>query len=150
MITKQTKKNCSHVRQQAHPNCIVCSPKNQQGLRLDFHASENGQITADFTYDQNYQGYPGMLHGGVISAILDGAMTNCLFAQDRNAVTADFRIRYRHPVQTGKPATVRAWITRTTPPIFVVKAEIIQNQQITTTATAKFMEPPQLSWDPKS
>ena len=75
MITENHEQHCSHVRQQAHPHCVVCSPKNLQGLRLDFHPSDNGQVTAEFIYGQNYQGYPGILHGGVISAILDGART---------------------------------------------------------------------------
>jgi acyl-coenzyme A thioesterase PaaI-like protein len=36
-----------------------------------------------------------MLHGGVISSILDGTMTNCLFAHGTVAVTAELRVRFR-------------------------------------------------------
>ncbi|MBN1435961.1 MAG: PaaI family thioesterase [Sedimentisphaerales bacterium] len=149
MITEKQQR-CNCVGQQVHPDCVVCSPKNTQGLRLNFHSAQDGQVVAEFNFDQNYQGYPGILHGGVVSAILDGAMTNCLFAQNRVALTADLRIRYRHPVRTDQPASVRAWITRTTPPIFEVKAEITQNQQVTTIATAKFMEDLKLTYSAKS
>ncbi|MBN2378134.1 MAG: PaaI family thioesterase [Sedimentisphaerales bacterium] len=142
MITKSTESNLAEVRRQVHRDCVVCSFRNEQGLHLDFHAADNGEVTADFIYDKSYQGYPGLLHGGVISAILDGAMTNCLFARGCVAVTADFRIRFRHPVIVGQSASVRAWITRTTPPIFEAKAQITQADRITTTATAKFMQIP--------
>ena len=140
MITKSVENNLAKVRRRVHRDCVVCSYQNEQGLHLDFRAAGDGEVTADFVYDKSYEGYPGLLHGGVISAILDGAMTNCLFARGRVAVTADFRIRFRHPVIVGQSASVRAWITRTTPPIFEVKAEITQDGQITTTATGKFME----------
>jgi acyl-coenzyme A thioesterase PaaI-like protein len=138
------KQHLDAVRRQVHADCVVCSPENQQGMHLDFQASADGQVTADFIYDKVFEGYSGILHGGVISAVLDGAMTNCLFAQNQIAVTADFRIRFRHPVSTGQSARVRAWITRSHPPIFELKAEIVQNGQIKTVATAKFMEMPEL------
>lgn len=149
MITRTAKTDWVKLRQDVHADCVVCSQENKQGLNLDFRVSEDGQVTANFIYDKRYQGYDGILHGGIISAILDGAMTNCLFAQERIAVTADFRIRYRHPVAIGKQANVRAWVTRSTPPIFELKAEITQDNQVKTTATAKFMEPPRLSMDAK-
>lgn len=139
-----TKEQWVRVNPKSHDDCVVCSHKNKQGLNLEFYASDAGQVTASFNYDKQYQGYPGIIHGGIISAILDGAMTNCLFALNRIAVTADFRIRFRHPVQIGKPANVRAWVTRSTPPLFELKAEIEQDNQIKTVATAKFMEQKQL------
>lgn len=144
MITEITKSYLTEMREQVHPGCVVCCPDNVQGLRLDFKLSPNGRITADFIYDRNYEGYAGVLHGGVISALLDGAMTNCLFARGCIAVTADFRVRFRHPVITGQMASVRAWITRSTPPIYELKAEIVQEGQVKTTATGKFMEQSQL------
>ena len=140
VITETMDSHLAQVRRQVHADCIVCSAENEHGLQLGFHLSANGDVTADFIYDRIFEGYPGILHGGIISAILDGAMTNCLFAHDRVAVTADFRIRFRHPIATGHLATVRAWIVRATPPIFQVKAEIVQSDQIKTVATAKFME----------
>ena len=142
MITESLESNLAKVRRRVHRDCVVCSYQNEQGLHLDFRTTGDGEVTADFIYDKSYQGYPGLLHGGVLSAILDGAMTNCLFARDCIALTADFRIRFRHPVIVSQTAGVRAWITRTTPPIFEVKAEITQAGRITTTATAKFMQKP--------
>ncbi len=142
MITKAVGHSLADVRTRVHRDCVVCSLSNEQGLHLNFRATDDDEITADFIYDKSYQGYPNLLHGGVISAILDGAMTNCLFARGCVAVTADFRIKFRHPVIVSQIANVRAWITRITPPIFEVKAEISQSGRITTTSIAKFMEKP--------
>lgn len=140
VITETGKDHLTEIRRQVHAACVVCSLENEQGLQLKFHAADNSEIAADFIFKKGFEGYPGMLHGGIISAILDGAMTNCLFAQGCTAVTADFRVRFRHPVVTGQMAHVRAWIIRSTPPIFELKAEITQSNQIKAIAEAKFME----------
>ena len=130
----------TEIRQQLHPNCVVCSSGNTLGLQLDFKRSDDGAMVGHFYCDKTLEGYSGLLHGGVISAVLDGAMTNCLFAAGHRAVTADFRVRFRHPVVTGQMATVRARISQSRPPVHELKAEIIQNGQIKATATGKFME----------
>ncbi|MCK4600842.1 MAG: hypothetical protein KAU28_00145, partial [Phycisphaerae bacterium] len=55
-----------------HKNCVVCSPSNKRGLGLEFVLSEDGAVEATFSCDNAFQGYANMLHGGVISALLDG------------------------------------------------------------------------------
>lgn len=128
------------LKQVFHRECVVCSERNKTGLHMDFQTNNEQAVSAGFMLDKSYEGYAGMVHGGIVSAIMDGAMTNCLFARDKVAFTADMHIRYRHPVLIDKPARVRAWITRFTPPIFVVQAEITQDGQVMSTATGKFME----------
>lgn len=133
------------LQRACHPDCAVCSEKNWHGLQLAFHFDEeSGELSAAFEYDKSFEGYAGMVHGGVISAIMDGAMTNCLFAHDKTAVTAEFHVRYRHPVLTDRPGKVKAWISRFTPPIFVVESQISQDGEVKATATGKFMERPKL------
>jgi acyl-coenzyme A thioesterase PaaI-like protein len=144
VITETAQTYLTEIRRQVHTDCFVCSRENEQGLHLKFHAVDDGEVKADFIFKEDFEGYPGMLHGGIISTVLDGAMTNCLFAQGCTAVTADFRVRFRHQVITGQMAGVRAWITRSTPPIYELKAEIIQDGQVKTTAMGKFMEQSQL------
>ena len=72
-------------------------------------------------------------------------MTNCVFAHGYVAITAELNIRFRHPVDVGKPATVRAWIDRYYRPLHYVKAEIRQDHEIKVTAEGKFMESPLLA-----
>ncbi|MBN2211844.1 MAG: PaaI family thioesterase [Sedimentisphaerales bacterium] len=132
------------IRQYAHPGCIVCSEENKRGLQLDFNVTDDGVVTAEFTLERIFEGYPAMLHGGIICMILDGAMTNCLFAQNCIAVTADLQVRFRHPVHTDQSVAVRAWIHRSASCFYELKAEILQNGQLKTTATGKFMRQNQL------
>ncbi len=130
------------LRKEAHPNCVVCDPKNESGLRLEFLTLDDGSVQTHFKCDAIYEGFPGMLHGGVITSLLDGAMTNCLFAHGRTGITGELKVRFRHPVATGRRSLVRAWIEESSPPYHVLKAELIQDQQVKARATGKFLEQP--------
>ena len=72
--------------------------------------------------------------------MLDGAMTNCLFAHGRVAVTAELTVRYRHPVTVDRPVTVRAWIRESSHNLHRMQAELAQGGRVLVTATAKFLE----------
>lgn len=150
MITELMIDQWKQTRQRAHPGCVVCSKENGQGLGLDFRFSTDGIVSADFNFDAVFEGYPAMLHGGILCTILDGAMTNCLFARDCVAVTADLHVRFRHPVVTDRTARVRAWINRSTSCLYELQAEILQDGQVKTTATGKFMKQSHLGSNPKT
>ena len=127
------------VRGRAHPHCFVCG-SSLGGLKLHFVSRPDGSVEARFDCDAQYEGYPGIVHGGIVASLLDGAMTNCLFAQGRAALTADLHVRFRHPLVSGREAAVRARIQRDTPPLFVLSAEIVQDAQVKATAIGKFLE----------
>ena len=129
------------IRSDNHPGCIVCGEgEHECGLGLDFCVTQEDTVEASFTCDKMFQGYPALLHGGIISTILDGAMTNCLFAEGYAAVTAELKVRFRHPVVTEQSAKVRAWITASNRPLHELAAELVQNDQVKATAKAKFLE----------
>ena len=130
----------SDLRKRAHPDCVVCGPENEVGLRLEFPMLDDGSVQTHFNCDAVYEGFPGMLHGGVISSLLDGAMTNCLFAHKRRGITGELKVRFSHPVVTGRGSIVRAWIEDSSPPFHVLKAELVQDQQVKARATGKFVE----------
>ena len=140
MITESVHAGPDEIRSQAHSNCVICSPSNSRGLSLKFTASEDGSVEACFDCDAAFQGYAGLLHGGLIASLLDGAMTNCMFAHGCPVVTAELNVRFRHPVVTDKTATVRAWIDESSPPLYVLKAEVVQAEQVKATACGKFVE----------
>ena len=128
------------LRSDSHPGCVVCCPSNGQGLGLEFRIAYDGAVEASFACNRVFQGYPATLHGGVISALLDGAMTNCLFAHGHASMTAELDVRFRHPVVTGNPAMVRAWITSSMRPVHELAAELVQDGLVKATAKAKFLE----------
>jgi hypothetical protein len=109
-MTDPTQQSLEATRKQAHPKCISCSVENASGLALEFSVRDDRGVQAEFSCGQIYQGYPGFLHGGITSLLLDSAMANCLFAHQIVAVTARMIIRYLLPVAIDQLAFVKAWI----------------------------------------
>jgi len=124
-----------------HKNCVVCGSCNDRGLHVRFIPLSGGGVQAFFRCDREFEGYRGKIHGGVISALLDGAMTHCIFASGAAGVTGELKVRYRHPVLVGRTAIVRGRIQRESRPLYITEAELIQDGQVKALATAKFMAP---------
>jgi len=128
-------------RKRNHPDCILCGPNNGLGLEVEFSASKNGDVAALVECNELLQGYTGILHGGIIALLLDSAMTNCLFAAGIAAVTGEMSIRYLHSAGTDRPVLLTARITRKRPPLFLLRAEMHQGENIAARASGKFMLP---------
>lgn len=144
----QTRENRSLAETclQRHPQCFACGPANGHGLGLKFHPLADGSVEARFSCDAMFAGYPGMMHGGIICMLLDGAMTNCLFAGGVAAVTVDLQVRFRSPVVLSSPAIVRAWCDPGTPPVHRLSAEVTQGGLVRATGTGRFLEQQAMSW----
>ncbi len=140
MNTPDDRDESSPVR--SHPHCWVCSPDNGHGLGVEFRDDSMGGVEGVFPCDEAFTGYAGLLHGGVISSLLDGAMTNCLLSRGLIAVTADLQVRFHHPVQIGLTATIRAWLKDTRSLVYILGAELLQNGVVCATAVGKFMKHP--------
>lgn len=138
--TATTTKQFQAIRERAHPGCFVCSPSNPLGLRLDFTLLPDGSVESTFAGGAAFEGYSGYLHGGVAAALLDGAMTNLLFAHGLEAFTAELRVRYRHPVAARSPMTVSARWDESHGLFHSLRAELRQDAQIKVTAVGKFLE----------
>ena len=109
-------------------------------MHLEFVLAKDGHVSCGFACEKSFEGYPCVLHGGIISSIVDGAMTNCLFAHEVTALTAELNVRFRSPVVTGQTAKVSAKVIRSDSPLHVVEAKITQNGKTRVTATGKFLE----------
>lgn len=112
------------------------------GLKVDYRVNPDGSVEGCFTGGPLFQGYDGMLHGGIIASLLDGAMTNCIFARGRVAVTAELNVRYRAPVAAGEEVTIRAWVDQSHSRLHQLRSELAQDNVVKVIATAKFMEKP--------
>jgi acyl-coenzyme A thioesterase PaaI-like protein len=139
-MTNPTQQLLETTKKQAHPDCIGCSSDNSSGLGLEFSVRDDRGVQAEFACKRIYQGYPGYLHGGISSLLLDSAMANCLFAHQKSAVTARLIIRFLLPVAIDQPARVKAWIRDYEPPLYVLEAELEQNGQTLVKASAKFID----------
>lgn len=94
------------MKQANSRKCFVCGLENPAGLHLHFYESAPGEVTAHYTVQEQHQGYPGIVHGGIVAAMLDevtgrvhmGSTTNPRFM-----FTARLDVRYRKPVPVGEP-----------------------------------------------
>lgn len=85
--------------------CFVCGVENPVGLRLAFYETAPGEVTAEVTLPERYQGYPGVVHGGIVASMLDEVVGRAAMNGEpwRFMVTARLDLRYRKPVPVGKP-----------------------------------------------
>jgi uncharacterized protein (TIGR00369 family) len=90
--------------------CFVCGKENPDGLGLDWFIDAEGRARARFQPERRHQGWHGVLHGGIIAALLDEAMAQCAKRTGKEAVTASLSIRYRAPAPIGEPLVAEAWI----------------------------------------
>jgi uncharacterized protein (TIGR00369 family) len=128
------------TKKEAHPDCVSCSSTSPVGLGLKFLVREDSGVEATFPCQEIYQGYPGLLHGGVTSMLLDAAMTNCLFSHGKVAVTARLIVRFLLPITIDDTAVIRAWLRDFSPPLFVLEAELAQNGRVMASAAGKFID----------
>lgn len=123
-----------------HESCLLCGAMHPRGAHLEFVTRPDGGVEAEFFSSDYYQGYRGLLHGGVISALLDAAMTHCLFARGIVALTADLRVRFRKPVPLGSRMRLRAFPLKSHPPLHVLQAALLIGDEVYTSSEGKFIE----------
>jgi len=122
-----------------HSECLMCGPENPQGLKLRFRVQPDNSVLAMFSCRKALRSYPETLHGGVISAVLDAAMTNALFAIGVVGVTAELTVRFLAPIALNRGAVVRGWVENDACPLFYLRAKLEQDGKQMAQATAKFV-----------
>jgi acyl-coenzyme A thioesterase PaaI-like protein len=91
--------------------CFGCGDLNPAGLKLEFRF-EGNKAVADFLPQDKHQGYPGLMHGGVMAAALDEAMGWAMYALGVWAVTGKMEVKYRQPLPLHQKATVSGEVIR--------------------------------------
>ena len=91
--------------------CFVCGKKNPQGLKLSFQNS-NGRIVSEFTPSKIHQGYKDIIHGGIITSVLDEAMIQAAISEGMIPLTAEITVRFKKPLLANVETIVEAEITK--------------------------------------
>ena len=125
------------VRPASHEHCMVCGEHRSCGLR--FRAVTANRVETTFASGTNWQGYAGLMHGGMISTLLDAAMTHCLFNIGVEALTASLDVRFVEPIDCRAEFLLRAELRSRRRNLFCVYAEIIANNRRVAHATARFL-----------
>ncbi len=81
--------------------CFACGRDNPISLKLDFKPVEADLVEAKFTPTANHQGYDDIMHGGLVSTLLDEAMAKVIVFKGIKAVTAEISVKFKKPVLIG-------------------------------------------------
>jgi acyl-coenzyme A thioesterase PaaI-like protein len=91
--------------------CFICGKRNPIGLKAEFEIDiENRRLRGYFTPKQEHEGYRGIMHGGLASALLDEAMVKLLWEIGIPAVSASLSIRLLKPVKVGEQVVMEGWV----------------------------------------
>ena len=101
--------NFSMTESRKQPNsrmCFICGLENPVGLHLHIYDVEPGTVESTYFAPDHFQGYPGVLHGGIVAAIIDEVSGRTLMGSDvmnpRFMFTAKLEVKYRKNVPIGK------------------------------------------------
>lgn len=89
--------------------CFICGLDNPVGLKLRIYEVEPGLIESMYTAPEHFQGYPGVLHGGIVATILDEISGRAHLGTSENPrfmFTAKLEVKYRKNVPIGKPLKI--------------------------------------------
>jgi uncharacterized protein (TIGR00369 family) len=115
--------------------CFGCGHRNPIGLHLRFAPDEDG-VKAEFVPAPEHQGFLGVIHGGIISTVLDEAMAWATAHAGFWAVTGEIRIRFRRPLIVGEPTTVKARVSGVRNRVVNTTAELTLDRDGSAIATA--------------
>ena len=126
-------------------NCIVCGVDNESGLHGEFFELEDGTLVGLFHLKPWHQSYPGRVHGGIITAMLDETIGRAVQIADPDAwgVTAELTTRYLKPVPYDTDLRVTGRITRDARLLFIGEGEVLlPDGTVAARATAKYAKLP--------
>jgi uncharacterized protein (TIGR00369 family) len=141
-------KNNPETTTSLQPNskhCFVCGLESQVGLKMRFTDNGVDEVRSVYTVDQKYQGYPGIVHGGVVAAMLDEAAGRIVLIDNptRFFVTAKMEIRYRQPVPTETELVIVGRMVRDRRRLIETHSEIhLPDGVIAAEATVTLMDIP--------
>jgi acyl-coenzyme A thioesterase PaaI-like protein len=99
--------NSRMVKKQPNSSmCFICGMENPVGLHLHIYETESGVVETSYIAPEHFQGYPGVLHGGIVGAIIDEISGRALMGSDpmhpRFMFTARLEVKYRKNVPISK------------------------------------------------
>jgi acyl-coenzyme A thioesterase PaaI-like protein len=110
---------------QTYGNCFVCGENNPNGLRLSFEIDKDKQtLKTSFIASPTFQGWDGIVHGGIICTLLDEVMAKLVYELGYQAVTASLEIRFKKPAPILEPLSVFGEIAEVNRRLIRAKAHV--------------------------
>ena len=124
--------------------CFVCGEKNNFGLHAMFYETDANELVALINPSERHQGYPGRMHGGIATAILDETIGRSICIQKEEQIwgmTLELKTKFRKPVPLGQELKVVGRITGEGTRSFEGTGEIVlPNGEIAVSAEGKYLK----------
>lgn len=126
-------------------HCFICGA-NGAGLHLQF-SGDRQEVRASAVVDPAYQGFEGLVHGGILAGMVDDAMWHVIHQQAEDfPATAELTVRYHKPAPIGEVLTVRGTLTSYRRRLMVARASVENAAgEMLVSAEGRFMPLPQES-----
>ncbi|MBP9015838.1 MAG: PaaI family thioesterase [Candidatus Atribacteria bacterium] len=121
-------------------NCLFCGSQNPYGFHLVFRQEDAFTVT-ETSVPWYYQGFKGVVHGGIVAALLDEVMSHSLKNAGIEAVTGTLEARYIKPLLTEKPLLARGEILKREGRIIEAQGEVIQEGEVVARGKGVFVVP---------
>ncbi len=105
-------------------HCFGCGPRSAIGLKLRFAELEDRSVVGNVTVTQPYQGWRGVVHGGIVALMLDETMAYAAAALGYLGVTGEMKIRFKKPVPTNEPLVLSGKVLWQRRNVFGIEAQV--------------------------
>jgi uncharacterized protein (TIGR00369 family) len=145
------------IKQPTSRTCFMCGRENNLGLKMVFYNNpETDQVQATVTVPEQFNGYPGIVHGGIVAAILDETAGRAVLLDgnfDNLFITLRLNMTYRKSTPTNTPLKAVGWLEHKGNRGMKVAAELsLPDGTVTTECKAVVIRPtPEISktWEPE-
>ena len=122
-------------------SCFVCGPSNDSGLKVRFRLNNDGECHAEWTSSEQYMGYNGVTHGGILFCLLDDVMANLLFLRGEVCVTAKADVRFHSPLGINEKVLLRGRLIKRRGKLAVIEgsARRDSDDELIASSTASFV-----------
>ena len=133
-------------KQQNSKMCLVCGLKNPHGLKGAFYELDNNELVYIFKPSEGHQSYPGRLHGGITTAVLDETIGRAIMARSKEmmwGVTVEFTTKFKKPIPLNEELRVVGRITSENSRFFEGTGELLlPNGEVAATGVGKYIKMP--------
>ncbi|MBN1350921.1 PaaI family thioesterase [candidate division KSB1 bacterium] len=144
-------------KQPSSRTCFLCGKQNDDGLKMEWYNNlETGQVEGTIRIPEQFNGYPGIAHGGIVAAIMDETMGRAVMIDgdfDNLFVTLKLEMTYRNFTPTNTPLKAVAWIVRRGSRGVRVAGELrLSDGTVTAEGAALVVRPPEevsRRWEPE-
>ena len=127
---------------ETYGNCFVCGEKNLGGLRLNFEIDkEQKTLKTTFVASPTFQGWNGIVHGGIICTLLDEAMAKLVYELGYQAVTASLEVKFKKPAPILEPLLVYGEIMEVSKRLIKARSSVAkEDRTILAVGTSTFIK----------